>query len=178
MIINQGNKELCLGSALMANATVSTLTTIAVPLLLHPSTVQEFLRTNNQRLGAAYETIRRFLEQRRLQFSPVQGGLSVFTRLLETASEEDESLLRNALANSGINLVPGHLYHLQEPNWFRIIFSVDPATLSDALGRIGEALDLVKETRIQQQAKEIMKRTPLVGTNIESKYIVYLLTFW
>ncbi|CBX98947.1 similar to 1-aminocyclopropane-1-carboxylate synthase 1 [Plenodomus lingam JN3] len=141
-IVTQGNTDLLLGSALITNNKVSSLTSVIVPSLLEPRTTQKLLNQNlRSRLNLNYGKVQRFLENRGLEFVPAKAGLFVFACLGKTRTEKEQLLLIECMKRSGVKLVAGTSFHFEQFCWFRIMFSLPKNIVDVALQRIGDALD-------------------------------------
>nr|AFK23381.1 1-aminocyclopropane-1-carboxylate synthase [Cordyceps militaris] len=140
-----GNPDIVMGSALIANASVSSLTTAVVPKLLTHWKLHGYINENRRRLDKAYRSVQQFLEARGLDHVPVSAGLCVFARLGSRGTVQEETILLQELAKVNLKLIPGSFYHFCQTGWFRIVFSAPSWEMEVALGRLRIALDSVEE---------------------------------
>jgi aspartate/methionine/tyrosine aminotransferase len=142
VIVTQGNKDLLLGSALITNNKVSSVTSIVVPALLNHATMQKLLHQGSRtKLVVSCKKVEQFLIYRGLEFVPASAGLFMFACLGKRRTEEEQLLLVDCLERAGIKLVAGTSFHFGQFCWFRIMFSLPPEIMDTALQRIGDALD-------------------------------------
>ncbi|THC96861.1 hypothetical protein EYZ11_003685 [Aspergillus tanneri] len=100
---------------------------------------------NCQRLAESYDQVTRWLTRHWFPFIPATAGLYVLARLAPHAAtwdQEAEVLLK--IKAAGVLLVSGRSFHLQERQmgWFRIVISVKPHILEEALRRMERALNI------------------------------------
>lgn len=143
MIISQSCSDVIMGSALVANASVSNLSTAVVPKLLTSWRTNGCIRENRRCLTNAYRTIHEFLTARDIDHVPVSAGLCVFARLGKRGTVKEEATFARELAKVNLKLVPGKFYHFSAPGWFRIVFSVSHGEMEEALRRLRAVLDSV-----------------------------------
>lgn len=143
-LVSQENPEMLKAMSLAGCLQISNLATLSTLAILTAPGLPELISTNRKRLAESYHIMTTFLEQRGLEYVPATAGLYVFTRLLP-ASEVcvSESRLALLLKDSGILVGTGQAYHAgsNARGWFRLVFSMRPAHLRNALVQLGTALD-------------------------------------
>jgi len=102
-----------------------------------------FVPTNYSRLRECHGMLCEFLERMKIPFLKRGSGLYVLIDLREFVSpltREGEIDFCKKLLECGVYIGPGCEFSCAESGWFRIIFSVPPATLKVALERFEQVL--------------------------------------
>ncbi|EHY54825.1 putative aminotransferase aclI [Exophiala dermatitidis] len=154
-LVSQKNPELLKTLSFAGCLQISNLATLSALGILTAPQLPQLISTNKDRLAESYQIMTTFLEQRALEYVPATAGLYVFTKLLP-ASEVgvSEARLAEILKATGIAVGTGQAYHAGDAarGWFRLVFSMRPQHLRDALIQLGVALDLATTAEDQNMS--------------------------
>ncbi|KAL1856868.1 putative secondary metabolism biosynthetic enzyme [Diaporthe australafricana] len=145
--VSQHSEEMAVGLALAANTVTSALSSIFVTRLLTSAELPALVRTNSERLGAAYATLTAFFAESGVRYAPCNAGLYVFARLAgDVETWEEEEAMVERLKHAGVLVSAGRAYHgpAREKGWMRVGFAVEESELREAIRRMKCVLEEVK----------------------------------
>jgi aspartate/methionine/tyrosine aminotransferase len=100
----------------------------------------ELLRQSRIRLQHSYAHAAGRLRAHGIAHLPAGAGFSIWTdlrpALAEASFAAEEKLRADLFASARVNVLPGGVFGSPEPGWFRICHPTDPATVTEAIGRI------------------------------------------
>ncbi|KAL2412771.1 putative aminotransferase aclI [Exophiala dermatitidis] len=154
-LVSQKNPELLKNLSFAGCLQISNLATLSALAILTAPQLPQLISTNKDRLAESYQIMTTFLEQRALEYVPATAGLYVFTKLLPAGEGGvSEAQLAEILKATGIAVGTGQAYHAGDAarGWFRLVFSMRPQHLRDALIHLGAALDLAMTAENQNKS--------------------------
>jgi bifunctional pyridoxal-dependent enzyme with beta-cystathionase and maltose regulon repressor activities len=84
------------------------------------------------------------LEASGIPFIRAQGGFSLWIDLRHWMSapsvEAEAALWRAIFETTRVSILPGAVFASPEPGWFRLCHTLEAATVSEAIGRLGQFL--------------------------------------
>ncbi|KAF2815491.1 aminotransferase GliI, partial [Mytilinidion resinicola] len=153
-LISQSNDEVRISAALSAHQQTSSVATLfAVQHLLTEKAVNLVKSESGAKLKSAYETIRRFMVERNVEFVEADSGIFIFAKLCPANDLDGEKKFGVQLNRHGLVLSSGTSYHFDQPGWYRICYGVPPPKLAEGLKRIDRALNSFHELMTEKKQK-------------------------
>jgi 1-aminocyclopropane-1-carboxylate synthase 1/2/6 len=126
-------------------SSVSTLTQhVLTEFLEDKPALAAFRAENKRRLAAAAVHAREALLSIGVEAAPAESGfflwLDLKKALIAPTFEAEQTLWTRLFNEAKISLSPGRVFHANEPGWFRLCFTQDTRTISEAVMRLGRAL--------------------------------------
>jgi gliotoxin/aspirochlorine biosynthesis aminotransferase len=142
--ITQANKPLAIGTALISNTQMSSLTAVATTALLTSPELPNLLVLNSKRLAHAYARLASLLKDRNIPYIPANSSPFLFAKLVPNAQtwDEEAEVIRR-LALKGVSVSAGRSYHgpEKEKGWIRLNFALPADELPNALEKLAAGLD-------------------------------------
>jgi aspartate/methionine/tyrosine aminotransferase len=142
-------------------APVSTDTqAVLCSLLAGQAWTDAFLAAARARLGDSYARIAGLLDKYRIGYLPAAAGFSVWIDLGRWLPEPgfggETALWHRLWDEARVNILPGTEFHCPEPGWFRVCHATEPATVTEAVGRLARLLE--EASGIQPRSISGMRR--------------------
>jgi aspartate/methionine/tyrosine aminotransferase len=161
VLISQHNPQLL--QAVTATSIFSAVSTPAAvlwsTLLEDTHYLESFLSTSRNKLTYAYEWITQWLQHHKIKYIPSSAGHFVLISLIDWLSDDDtfnkvigstsdkpldmrekEKALFYHLRKHKVGMKMGAVYHVSEPGWFRLTFTIRESVMRLALRRFEDAL--------------------------------------
>ncbi len=114
-------------------------------LLAGQAWTDAFLAAARARLGDSYARIAGLLDKYRIGYLPAAAGFSVWIDLGRWLPEPgfggETALWHRLWDEARVNILPGTEFHCPEPGWFRVCHATEPATVTEAVGRLARLLE-------------------------------------
>jgi aspartate/methionine/tyrosine aminotransferase len=113
-------------------------------LLADAAWVEAFAAEHRKRVGHSCAQAMSVLEASGIPFVPAQAGFSLWIDLRHWLSapsfEAEAALWRTIFETTRVSILPGAAFASPEPGWFRLCHTMEPATVAEAIGRVGQFL--------------------------------------
>jgi aspartate/methionine/tyrosine aminotransferase len=153
-IISQNNVDLmtALAPAVLLSSVSSLSEHVFANVLEDDAWVENYIKVNQQKLGAYYEYIVKWAKDNDIVYTPgVNAGFFVWVDLGRTylkhqdnpnaiKPEDLDEVVMNALLRHKVFLASGARFGSEKPGWFRVVFSHEMEYLNEGLSRIVAAV--------------------------------------